>query len=547
MVPLYSSQTELIGTTINDLPNEVLFQILFNLSPLDAISIALSSRRFHAFLGPPLWRHFCQVKYKFWQDSWDVESIYDASVDLVDWKRIYLYRQRAEHCAESSLEQILHIQSNRLYHYGTILTYGFDVKDVLLRQVDIANDVQDVLARRYHSSLLLNAIHRKAALNIWSSIANGENISLEKAMAAFEMFLWKERPESCEDISIHLDAMTAELCTAQPDILDRTARHKAIILARFLRSQGFSEPRDPSTYSNLRNHFIGAALQGDNHPCVPLVLVTIYSCLASRIGLNAKLCCVPYHVYAQVRSSKDADLDGQPYRYGTEVDVLYMDPYRTDEEVGLNEVTASLRTINAPQSMYETVTKASTVPEILLRAARNIVFSVDILRRRPDRDELLIDQQRNPKDIDGAFYGALAIFLLLGRTVEGTDLAVSPIGRTQCIQYLYELFHEHYPIEMLNFEDFASPFFDEATKGVERRCHQFKLNDGKPKQAKPRTQQISRKVRYKIGQVFRHKRYAYWAVIIGWDQECAAGEPWIRQMGVHQLPGGRTQSFYHVM
>ena len=534
-------------TTINDLPNEVIYQILFNLSPLDATSVVISSRRLHAFLGQPLWRHFCQVKYKYWQDSWNVESIYGASLDLVDWKYIYLYRQHAEHRTETSLEQILGAQSHRLCHYRTILSYEFDIKDVLLRQMEITDKAQDVLARRYYSSLLLNTLHRKAALKIWASVANGENVSLEKAMVAFEMFLWKERPEGFEDISARLDAMSAELCAAQPNILDQTARQKALSLARYMRSQGFREPHDSTSYSNLRNHFIGAALQGDNHPCVPLVLVTIYSCIASRIGLDVKLCCVPYHVYAQVRPAMDTDLDGQPYGYGTDVDLMYMDPYRTDQEVGFSDLTSSLRTMNAPQSAFETVTKASTIPEILLRAARNIVFSVDILRRRPDRDELLVNQQRNPRDVDGAFYGALATLLLLGRMVEGTDLAVPLIGGTQCIQYLYDLLHVHYPIEMLNFEEFASPFFNGATKGVERGCHRLKIDDSKSKQPKPRTKEVSEKVRYKVGQVFRHKRYAYQAVIIGWDPECAAGEPWIRQMGVHQLPGGRTQSFYNVM
>ena len=533
--------------TVNDLPNEVIYQVLFNLSPPDVMSFVLSSRRFQTFLTPPLWRYFCQVKYKFWRDSWDLQKIYETPMDLVDWKCIYKDRQLADRQTESSLEQILQTQSNRLRHYEAILTHGFDIKDILLRQIDAMDDAQDILARRYHVSLLLNALHRKAALKLWANIAKGEDISLEKAMTAFEMFLWKERPEGFEEISALLDAITAKLHTAQPDILSQTARQKALSLARFLRSQGFGEPRDPSTYSNLRNHFIGAALQGDNHPCVPLVLVTIYSCLASRIGLDVRLCCVPYHVFAQARPSIDTDLDGQPHKDGTELDFMYMDPYRTDQEVGFSDLTASLRTINAPPSMYKTVTKASTIPEILLRAARNIVSSVDLLRRQPDRDELLVNQQRDPRDVDYSFYGALATFLLVGQTVEGTDIAVSPIGANQCIQHLYGLLHEHYPIEMLNFEECASPFFDAATRGVEHGCHRLRINDSKAKQPKPRTHQISAKVRYKVGQVFRHKRYAYQAVIIGWDPECAAGEPWIRQMGVNQLPGGRTQSFYNVM
>ena len=534
------------ATTINDLPSEVIFQILFNLSPSDAMSVILSSQRYYAFLGPTLWRYFCQVKYKFWQESWGIKKEFKKAVDDVDWKGIYLRRQEVERSTEGLLDQILQAQSNRLPRYGAILAHGYDVKDILLRQMDVANDTHDVLARRYHSSLLLNTIHRKAAFKVWESVANGSDVTLEKAMTAFEMFLWKDRPEGFEDISTRLDGLAAQLQKVEPDILNQTPRQKALGLARFLRTQGFRDANSPNTYEDLPNHFIGAALQSKSHHCVPLVLVTIYSCVGSRIGLDANLCCVPFHVYAQVRPPKNMDLDGQPHKDGAEIGLLYMDPYRSDLEVGYDELTSSLETINTPQSMYEIVTKASSISEILLRAARNIIFSVDILRGRHDPDELLVDQ-RSPRDADGALYGALGTLLLLSRSVEKSGLVVSSIDRTQCIQYLFDLLHLHYPIEILNFQEFAGPFFDETTRHLEHRCCQLIAEDARPRLQKPRTQEISRKVPYKVGQIFQHKRYGYFAVIIGWDSKCTAEESWIRQMGITQLPGGRTQSFYSAM
>ena len=53
------------------------------------------------------------------------------------------------------------------------------------------------------------------------------------------------------------------------------------------------------------------------------------------------------------------------------------------------------------------------------------------------------------------------------------------------------------------------------------------------------------RVRYKVGQLFRHKRFHYYAVIYGWDPQCSAEELWITQMRVDDLPRGRHQSFYH--
>ena len=75
----------------------------------------------------------------------------------------------------------------------------------------------------------------------------------------------------------------------------------------------------------------------------------------------------------------------------------------------------------------------------------------------------------------------------------------------------------------------------------------MRAGDSMPKQVKPRTKEILQHVKYKVGQVFRHKRYNYIAVITGWDVECSASEQWIARMRVNELPHGRDQSFYHVL
>lgn len=54
-------------------------------------------------------------------------------------------------------------------------------------------------------------------------------------------------------------------------------------------------------------------------------------------------------------------------------------------------------------------------------------------------------------------------------------------------------------------------------------------------------------VRFRVGQVFQHRRYGYTAVVTGWDGNCDAGEEWIRRMGVDRLEGGARQAFYHAL
>ena len=58
---------------------------------------------------------------------------------------------------------------------------------------------------------------------------------------------------------------------------------------------------------------------------------------------------------------------------------------------------------------------------------------------------------------------------------------------------------------------------------------------------------MEKKVEFKIGQHFQHKRYGYEGFIIGWDFMCSADARWIYQMRVDDLPRGREQPFYNVM
>ena len=41
-----------------------------------------------------------------------------------------------------------------------------------------------------------------------------------------------------------------------------------------------------------------------------------------------------------------------------------------------------------------------------------------------------------------------------------------------------------------------------------------------------RDRELGDEVEYYVGQVFRHKKYDYYGVIVGWDRECIAPERW---------------------
>ncbi|KAH8099352.1 hypothetical protein BXZ70DRAFT_1009164 [Cristinia sonorae] len=50
-----------------------------------------------------------------------------------------------------------------------------------------------------------------------------------------------------------------------------------------------------------------------------------------------------------------------------------------------------------------------------------------------------------------------------------------------------------------------------------------------------------------VGMVFKHKRYGYTGCIYSWDPTCMAGDTWMEEMGVDELPSGRNQPFYQVL
>ena len=47
---------------------------------------------------------------------------------------------------------------------------------------------------------------------------------------------------------------------------------------------------------------------------------------------------------------------------------------------------------------------------------------------------------------------------------------------------------------------------------------------------RPRTNRAKPEIKYRIGQVIKHKRWGYRAVIVGWDHQASAPEEWIKQV-----------------
>lgn len=103
------------------------------------------------------------------------------------------------------------------------------------------------------------------------------------------------------------------------------------------------------------------------------------------------------------------------------------------------------------------------------------------------------------------------------------------------------VFKDHFPMDLRFFELISSP-----TAAATLEIDRIRQDDAHPPDitSKRRTSSVPK---YRIGQIFRHIQYQYWAVIYGWDLTCNARPLWQARMGVAQLARGASQPFYQIL
>ena len=230
---------------------------------------------------------------------------------------------------------------------------------------------------------------------------------------------------------------------------------------------------------------------------------------------------------------------------------MHMDPWRSSTEVPREQLTTRLSQMGAPVAQHANLLGATTTIEIALRTGRNIMNSVQEAR---DRQRGTTRRATYP-DIEAAWYSMLWSMLVLG----DSNSAITLHRRRQCLPYLIEHYEAHFPEDLNLLETIVAPMFTD-----EREHHVLthlittartadrtrRAPSHRPKKEDLRAWMIPGEyggVAWKIGTHFRHKRYGYEAVVVGWDTKCGAEPRWIEQMRVDELPRGREQPFYNVV
>lgn len=326
-----------------------------------------------------------------------------------------------------------------------------------------------------------------------------------------------------------LDDVVARFRASCPNLSELTTRETALALNRWVRANNLTGLNNPErNYRNLRNCLIGQALRHSEHESIPLISSAIFCCLAARLGLNAQCCAFPSHVHAIVFAPAGRNLDGtrtdgcreQPER-------MYLDPYGLDNEVPASDLQNLLSHYG-----WQTSTDAFLAPvpplSMVLRTAQNIKATFARILELQDDAHRELSQLlcgNNAMNVDASLYSAMWASLMLTppNTFEWDDRLASFLRRFAgswpedawlVEKYLWPMYSSFTPLR--------DGFARHVNRGLGDPWDHWRLVRDQDDLIPPVFQRElvgNQSVPFKIGQVFRHRRYGWIGVITGWSDQ----------------------------
>lgn len=539
-------------STFNDLPDEIISQILNYLAPAETLTtIPRLSKRFHRIADTQLlWKHYCENNFRYWHSDHDIKEKLRSKASDVDWKNLFTLRLRRNRHIALLLDGIVASRVSRLQKTEQICQYGYDAKDFLLSQCKIGEDADDVLARRFYSCNVLDSIHRSIAIEEWAKYQkhaarlDSSNMTytdrlrcgmkLERALGAFDMFVLHDNEGDMDEISIMLDDLIDRFRAAHRSVENMTTREKSLALAAWLHNNNITGmENNAESFHYLRNCLIGRALKDDRHPSLPIISAAIFSALAERIGVEAYCCTLPSNVHAVVLSPESCNLDGLPLAEGEERQKMFLDPYSSDTEVPLEHLHAYLYRLGV-HLRREGMLVPNATDLIVMRTAQNIRGSFTSFRtiERPVAELIpLIELRRGDwaRNLQPALYSMIwASIMMVPVLPENEDMRWD---WQQDVRDLINYFYEYFPEDAWLVERYVCPMYDTfaapgqrqaawelPSRRVRDQIKKIRQVDSSERAPRRRTDLVTPiPVKYRVGQVFKHKRYDYHGIILGWS------------------------------
>ncbi|KAL6356888.1 hypothetical protein LRP88_10501 [Fusarium phalaenopsidis] len=524
--------------SFSQVPDEIIQHLLYYISPEDTLaSFQLISHRLRRLANEPLlWRYHCQSNFKFWHPEHRFHQRLRDRAPATPWKKLFIIRKCRNAQINRLLDEILATKVGRLRRFEKVCRLGYDAKDFLLEQCDAGDAIDDHLARRYYSGALLDSIHRSLAVEEWHKIqvasvdpgAHPSGFDLERVLGAFDLFVLHDQPGDIDDIGRILDSKAAEFRNSRPDIDVLTTRQKALALNRWLRINNLTGLQHPERYRNLRNCLIGQALRHEDHDSIPIISSAIFCCIARRLGLHAECCAFPTHVHAIVFAEQGKTLEGAPVSQpNVPLERMYLDPYGSSEEVPMADLQAMLARLGWQTSTDVFLAPVSPIA-IATRTARNIrATAARVMEARDQADPGLTQliTGNDSTNIDAALYSALwASLLLTPADAFEWDEALEPFLN----RFAKSWCEDAWLVEKYIFPryDRFGPFRERFMRNNPRRWDNPRevlgLIDELDELAPPvlhRNGGRKQPVLYKIGQVFKHRRYGWIGAVNGWTDQ----------------------------
>ncbi|KAI2634634.1 hypothetical protein GGS21DRAFT_112681 [Xylaria nigripes] len=541
--------------SLGTLPDELIHQILRHIPPEQTLaSIALVSRRFNSLTEERLlWRYYCSTSFRYWQPNHCFWDRIRGNLHDVDWKALFLLRLKRNSHIATLLDSIIASRVSRHEKTEQLCRYGYDAKDYLLTQSRVDDSVPDAMARSYYSCAVLNSIHRSLAIEEWAkyqqhfarrfaqSISNAERLNagmkLERALGAFDMFLLHDNEGDLDETSELLDDIASRFRAANPGFDRATTRVKALVSAQWLHTNYMPRLHDTTDHKMqyLRHCLIGRALRDDQYASLPIVCAAIYCALASRLGFEAYPCALPNQAHAIVLSSRGLSLNGAhlPPEHADHQESMFLDPYVSADEVSVEHIKSLLHGLGIYNGHHNLLVPTPT-DQLVIRTAHNVSSSFTSFRtfNRPFSQLIpLVELNRGDwaRNIQPALYSVNWANIMMAPIQPDNDDLRWSLERS--VRQLLTCTYEYFPEDAWLIEKYICPMYDafmspsRPQAGLELPSHQIRERIKALRRADASIRTPRRRsdlangirVKYRVGQVFRHKRYDYHGIILGWS------------------------------
>jgi len=468
------------------------------------------------------------------------------------------WRKQTDRDISRTLESLIATGHRRLEKIQTIVGLGCDATELLLKKIWMADDTEDVLARKYWIKEILGCMDRHIAMEQWLRLRQGAHVPLERVFGALDIFLSERPAMTLDELSAHLDGFAQTFLDENPESEFLSNANKASAIIDFLRRKGFKGPSADESYRDLQNNLLSIALLDPNHPTLPLISVILFCCVAQRLGLDAHPCGMPFHMRAIVLGPGGRDNS-------------YFDPFATANEVSIDTLRAELSSLRVPLDAHRRFLGAASTIDMIQRAAGNISSSLQLSH---GYHTVLRDSPTHPNGVElsphRASY-AMAVIQILFSAANEANSQIRNVGLHGALNSYVTDFNSHFRLDASLLEETIIPSFGPGPESdyLEDMVRMVRSDDTAPRVPKPRLlsmhgpevlpgaefspsphnmgEAIWNPIKYPVGTLFRHKRYAYMGAVTGWDNKCNMPEQWMQQMQVDNLSGGREQCFYHAL